>query len=255
MFGKLRKLGSTYRYASTAFPDFTSAVREAADLFFYREFLHSSPMPEAPYGLLHRLGVTGVALPPRAFFEDGTQTTEGLAFLVSLAKALDVQRVLEIGTFTGVTALTLTMNLPSLTIDTLDLPAGKLPALSFAQDDRGYLPSAQRRRVFEGESEAERIIQHEGDSARFDFSALGKTFDLVYVDGAHSYDYVANDTKAAFHVVSGSVGAIVWDDYSPGWHGVVRYLNERTDLGLYRVPGTRLVLWLSDGAKVLLTQH
>ncbi|MEO6965561.1 MAG: class I SAM-dependent methyltransferase, partial [Acidobacteriaceae bacterium] len=231
----------------------SSAVRDAADLFFYREFLHSSPIPQASNGLLQKLGTPMVTLPPKAYLGDGTQSVEGLCFLVLLAKVLNAHRVFEIGTFTGVTALTLAMNLPTLTIDTLDLPTGNLPVLSFAHDDKGYIPAQQRHWVFEDKPEAVRITQHEGDSAQFDFSAMGKTFDLVYVDGAHSYDYVANDTKAAFSLVRDAVTAIVWDDYSPGWRGVVRYLNERTDLELYRVPDTRLVLWLSREAKSLLT--
>ena len=255
MLRKFRRLWPTSRYALAAFPDFTSAVRESADLFFYREFLHTSPLAQASSNLLQKLDTTQITLPPKALLGDGTQSVEGLCFLVSLAKALDAHRIFEIGTFTGVTALTLAMNLPALTIDTLDLPTGDLPALDFAQDDKGYLPSQLRRRVFEGKPEAGRITQHESDSAQFDFSALGKTFDLVYVDGAHSYDYVMNDTRAAFKIVSGSVGAIVWDDYSPGWYDIVRYLNERTDLELYRVPNTRLVLWLSPEAKSLLTAN
>jgi len=254
MLRKFRKLHSTYRYATSSFPDFSSAVRNAADQFFYREFLSTSPIPQASNALLQKLETAPLTLPPRALLGNGTQTVDGLSFLVLLAKALHAHTVFEIGTFTGVTAFTLAMNLPTLTIDTLDLPAGDLPALDFERDDKGYMPLRRRRRVFEDKPEGSRITQHEGDSARFDFSALGKTFDLVYVDGAHSYDYVANDTQAAFNIVSGSVGAIVWDDYSPAWRGVVRYLNERTDIEIYRVPATRLVLWLSSGAKSLLTQ-
>jgi hypothetical protein len=248
MLRKFRKLLPTGRYALEAFPDFSNAAREAADFFFYREFMHSSPIPQAPGMLLKKIWAHEVKLPPKNFLGDGTQSTEGLFFLVSLAKALNARNVFEIGTFTGVTALTLAMNLPQLTIQTLDLPAGDPPALNVGRDDKGYIPSQRRRRVFEGRSEAAQIIQHEGDSARFDFSALGHTFDLIYVDGAHSYDYIASDTKQAFTIVSNPVGAIVWDDYVPGWSGVVEYLNERTDIQLYRIPDTRLVLWLSDAA-------
>jgi predicted O-methyltransferase YrrM len=163
--------------------------------------------------------------------------------------------VFEIGTFTGVSAFALAVNVPQLIVHTLDLPVGRVPALDFEKSDRTFIPLHSRQRVFEGRQEAARIIQHEGDSASFNFSTLGRTFDLVYVDGAHSYDYVANDSRAAFDIVADG-GAIVWDDYQPRWPGVVRYLNERTDLSLYRVPGTRLVLWLSEQAKsTLSTSH
>ena len=255
MHRKFRRLWSTSLYAYEAFPEFCSAARDAVDLFFHREFLYSSPIPLTTDRLMEKLWASEVTLPPNAFLEDGTQSVEGLYFLVSLAKVLDARRAFEIGTFTGVTALTLAMNVPNLTIRTLDLPAGDLPTLNVERSDKGYIPARRRRRVFEDRPEAARITQLEGDSAHFDFSALGKIFDLVYVDGAHSYDYVMNDTKGAFNIVSDSVGAIVWDDYVPSWRGVVRYLNERTDLSLYRVRGTRLVLWLSDEAKSRLTRN
>lgn len=193
-----------------------------------------------------------MTLPCKSLFEDGTQSIEGLYFLVSLAQALDAHRVFEFGTFTGVTAYTLAMNVPQSTVHTLDLPAGGLPTLNVEKEDKGYIPSNSRTRAFDGTMEATRIVQHEGDSARFDFSEWNSSFDLVYIDGAHSYDYVASDTKHAFDMVRRSSGAIIWDDYGPGWPGVVQYLNERNDLRLYRVPGTRLVFRLGEEAAAQL---
>jgi len=255
MLRKVRKLVPTTRYALESFHDFSGATRESADLFFYREFLHFSPIPETPPDFLKKLWVHGMILPGKSLFEDGTQSIEGLYFLVSLAKALDARRVFEFGTFTGVTAYTLAMNLPQSTIHTLDLPAGGLPSLNVEKEDKGYIPSNSRTRAFDGTREATRIVQHEGDSAKFDFSGWKSFFDLVYIDGAHSYDYVASDTRHAFQMICESAGAIVWDDYGPGWPGVVEYLDGRKDLHLYRVPGTRLVFWLSDGAAARLIQN
>lgn len=192
-------------------------------------------------------------MPPRTFLEDGTQSVDGLCFLASLARALNIEQAFEIGTFTGATAWTLAANVPELRIHTLDLPAGDAPELHVERDDRTFIPAQRRRHVFKHRPEEQRILFLEGDSAKFDFSPFQRTFDLVYVDGAHSYDYVAKDTESAFQIVNDS-GAIVWDDYLPGWEGLVRYLHERTDLDLYLVPGTRLVLWLSQGAKLRLVE-
>jgi predicted O-methyltransferase YrrM len=230
---------------------FARALREAGRLILDRELADASPLPVVPAGLMRRLGAVDISVPASDFFVNGTQSVEGLRVLVAISKTLGAHRVFEIGTFTGLTALTLAANLPQLIVHTLDLPAASSPALEVEKNDRLYIPSQPRRRVFEGRPEAARIIQHEGDSGKFDFLALGRKFDLVYVDGAHSYDYVANDTRAAFNMVADG-GAIVWDDYQPGWPGVVRYLNGRTDLALYRAPGTHLVLWLSDRAKSIL---
>lgn len=249
-FHKLSVLG---QYAARSFPNFTRDMLDGENLVLDRALLQSSPIPRVPPELLKKLRAVEVTLPPRAFLEDGTQSIEGLYFLASLARALNIQRAFEIGTFTGVTAFTLATNVPHLKIHTLDLPAGDPPSLNIERDDKTFIPVRQRRHVFEDRPEGTRIVPLEGDSARFDFSAFHQVFDLVYIDGAHSYDYVANDTEAAFSIVNNS-GAIVWDDYLQGWRGLVRYLNERTDLELYLVPDTRLVLWLSDEAKARLTR-
>ncbi len=250
-FDKLSVLG---RYAARSFPNFTRDMLDAENLVLDRSLYNSSPLPKATPDLLKKLRAIEVTLPPREFLGDGTQSIEGLYFLAALAKALDARRAFEIGTFTGVTALTLAINVPNLAIHTLDLPAGDPPSLNIERDDKTFIPVERRRRVFEDRPEGARIVQLEGDSASFDFPAFGQTFDLVYIDGAHSYDYVANDTRAAFSIVSGS-GAIVWDDYLQGWQGLVRYLHERTDLKLYLVPDTRLVLWLSGQARSRLAAN
>jgi predicted O-methyltransferase YrrM len=227
---------------------FTRALRDAAVLMLDRELRNSSRLPIAPNALMAPLSTVETTLPGSSCFVDGTQSIEGLRFLVALVKTLGACNVFEIGTFTGLTALTLAVNVPRLLVSTLDLPATRSPLLEVERNDLDYMPLHSRKRLFESRPEGARITQHEGDSAKFDFVGLGQKYDLVYIDGAHSYEYLANDTRAAFNIVSDS-GAIVWDDYQPGWLGVVRYLNERTDLTLYAVPCTRLVLWLSEGAE------
>jgi predicted O-methyltransferase YrrM len=243
---RIRKALTIGRYALQSPFSSIWISRDAVHLVLDRARDELSPGPKAPADLIGRFVNSDVTLPcPRLIF-DGTQDLEGLAFLGALARGLRVRFVLEIGTFTGLTALTFAMNCPGVEVHTLDLPGAARPALEIERADRSYITPGRRLRAYEDRPEAEHIIQHEGDSALFDFQSLGKKFDLVYIDGAHSYDYVANDTRVAFSVVSDS-GAIVWDDYyQRAWPGVVRYLNERTDLKLYRVPRTRLVAWFAN---------
>ena len=92
------------------------------------------------------------------------------------------------------------------------------------------------------------IVQHFGDSAKFDFSPFIGTCDLVYIYGAHSFGYVKNDTHAAFEIVS-TKGAIVWDDYWRRIPDVARYLHTLKHAGLLRLPESRLVVWLSRAAR------
>jgi len=174
----------------------------------------------------------------------------GLVCLVGLAMALEVSTVFEIGTFNGFTSLTLAMNLPSATIHTLDLPEGATPTLALAPGDSENLGGG-RSRVYVGHPEQGRIVQHLDDSATFNFAPWRGACDVVYIDGSHSYDYVASDSRAAREMVA-EAGAIVWDDYWRKTPDVVRWLDEMGDAALYRILDTRLVVWLSAGAHTKL---
>ena len=47
-----------------------------------------------------------------------------------------------------------------------------------------------------------RITQHLGDSATFDYKPFAGAIDLVFVDGAHTYDYVRADSKNALSTIA-----------------------------------------------------
>jgi hypothetical protein len=68
-----------------------------------------------------------------------------------------------------------------------------------------------------------------GDSARFDFSRFHGRVDLFFIDGAHSYDYVRNDTLKALECCHpGSI--IAWHDYGRhGVNGVSRWLHQLSE--------------------------
>ena len=57
-------------------------------------------------------------------------------------------------------------------------------------------------------------IKHiEHNSRTFDFSSIGK-FDLIFIDGDHSYKGVKKDTENAFKILKDEKSIIVWHDYS-----------------------------------------
>jgi Methyltransferase domain len=91
-----------------------------------------------------------------------------------------------------------------------------------------------------------------GYLARFDFSRWRGTCDIVYVDGAHSPEYVASDTRNAFEMLS-PTGAIVWDDYWWRVPEVSAVLDSIRHAELFKIADTRLVVHLSRGAKERLT--
>jgi hypothetical protein len=205
-----------------------------------------SPIPPLPGPLARAFGRYAITFPPADLFSPGNQDLAGLSYIVSVARALEVRTAFEIGTFNGRTALALAMNLPEATIHTLDLPEEVAPGLPVAGHDF-FLLHQPVARVYEGRRESRQIVQLLGDSARFDFTPYEKRCQLVYVDGAHSFEYVANDTEVAFRLVD-DCAAIIWDDYWRPAEAVVRYLNRQRHLRLFRLPDTRLVLWLSNWA-------
>jgi len=54
------------------------------------------------------------------------------------------------------------------------------------------------------------------DSKVFDFNSLNKKFDLIFIDGDHSYSGIVNDTKKVLPLLRDKNGVIVWHDYAIG---------------------------------------
>jgi predicted O-methyltransferase YrrM len=211
---------------------------------------HESPIPRATPKLLQAILCYDITLPPFSSFAPGTMDPTGLLHIASIARAIDARYIFEIGTFSGVTALTLAMNSPAATVYTLDLEPGQVPTMALQTTDATHIAEAPAR-VYTGRPEADRVVQLLGDSATFDFAPYHTGCGLVFIDGAHSSAYVERDTESAFRLVT-QQSAIIWDDYWRMSPGVVEYLDSRKDLNLWRLAGTRLVIWLSDDARTHL---
>lgn len=168
--------------------------------------------------------------------------------LAALARGLGARSFFEIGTNRGRTAWTVARNNPDLTTYTLDVPLDSAPAdvkLSMGSDDRRFLrPDEATGEAFRDTLEAERITQLWGDSAAFDFSPYAGSIDFVYVDGAHTYEYVESDTRHAFEMLS-PTGTVAWDDYgsNPGVFRRVTELARTLDRPVYHVYGTRMAIY------------
>ncbi len=58
-------------------------------------------------------------------------------------------------------------------------------------------------------------VEHiEHNSRTFDFDKLGRKFDLIFVDGDHSYDGVKIDTQNVFKLLKNENSIIIWHDYT-----------------------------------------
>lgn len=147
--------------------------------------------------------------------------------LILLLKRAKATRVFEFGTYKGVSITQLALNLPAdSTIYTLDLPESPLDtrfAISDPEDaviagEKGkgsLVPPEVRRRI---------TFLHQ-DSAAFDETPHAGQMDFVFVDGAHNYDYVKNDSEKGWRMLRRG-GIIAWHDYRPNDPDVVRYLIE-----------------------------
>jgi predicted O-methyltransferase YrrM len=162
-------------------------------------------------------------------------------FIALLCHKLQPERVIEVGTFRGETTDLMANNLCSADIYTLDLPPDFTEHEYMPDaDDLGVLklrkPASYIQTSYETGS---RIHQVFGDSATFDFNALGCEIELAFIDGAHSYEYVKNDTERIAPLMRPG-GWIVWDDYSFSFPGVIKYVNTLRNKGAFHIYGTRL---------------
>lgn len=155
-----------------------------------------------------------------------------LVALSSLVKRFSPKTIFEIGTGHGRSTLQIANNTSTeAVIHTLDIsdqhPVGM---------------------IFIDKSQAQKVKRICSDSTTYDYSPFHKKVDFVLVDGAHDYKTVVADSEKAFDMVAPN-GQILWDDFSPGWPGVVKALKElRGQKDLFRIPGTSYVYYQASSA-------
>jgi predicted O-methyltransferase YrrM len=154
----------------------------------------------------------------------GSLANESLIFLCFLVKNLRARSVFEFGTFTGRTTYNIALNLPDDgIIYTIDSGINTERSNISRETYPPYIVGECFRSA--DEKIRKKIILYIHDSKRFDFSHLKGKMDLVFIDGGHDYETVRSDSENAFKIIKKG-GVIVWDDYSPFWPGVEKFLNE-----------------------------
>jgi uncharacterized protein (DUF488 family) len=97
----------------------------------------------------------------------------------------------------------------------------------------------------------ENITHIQADSQTFDYTSLGKKFDLIFIDGNHHFEFVMNDTRNAFNLLKDENSMIVWHDYGHNpndirWD-VLRGILEGTPAdqvkNIYRISNTLCALY------------
>ena len=134
----------------------------------------------------------------------GGSTPLDYALLMKLAKEIPCKRYFEIGTWIGESASnlsTIVNECVSLSLSDEQLQEKKFYTKEMIQSQRFYSKNIKN------------ITHIYGDSKTIDYTKFGK-FELIFIDGNHSYDYVKSDTMHAFKLLNNNNSMIVWHDYS-----------------------------------------
>lgn len=225
------------------------AVRSAVRAYFSALGIQPSDDADPLYRAIPEIDVRDLSPSPEPLLidtrfveRDGSMSLPELIRLLTVARKQAPTRVLEIGTYFGSTTLNMAMNLPEAIIHTIDLPveyADDRCTSGIPKDDFHLIGTRRVGAAFAGHAHANRIIQHFGDTATFDFARLGGSCDLFFIDGSHTYDYVRSDTLKCLAVASDHC-AFIWHDCDPTHPGVVRWISELREAGfdVSRLHGT-----------------
>ena len=148
----------------------------------------------------------------------GNVSIEELAKICLIIKWLKPQRVLELGTYNGMTTLQMALNASSeCIIYTLDLSPEQEATIKLSKIDALVAKEFKNKfntktgSYFVGREDVN-IVQLWGDTATFDYSVLDGPIDLIFIDAAHDYDNKKRDTENALRLLSNN-GVILWHDY------------------------------------------
>jgi len=157
---------------------------------------------------------------------DGNVSELELACIAKMVQYFKPSRILEIGTFDGRTTVNMAINAPQANIVTMDLPSDDMFSTKYRikKGDLTFINKPTSGARFLGTEYANQITQIYADSANYDYSTLANSIDFVFIDGAHSYEYVLNDTEVAFKLLRNGSGVLVWHDYE--WKEVIYALND-----------------------------
>lgn len=201
-------------------------------------------VPRVPATQLEQLfpGIDAVEVSLRHHVGDRA-LAHGEAFVLALITAYtEPAHILEIGTASGQGTALMAAQAPRAQIDTLDL-GNERPSLGQQRGQPPWQDLSTIGAAYRDAGVGDRVNQHFADSARFDFGFLAGTVDLAFVDGAHTYEYVAADSRNVLRCLAPGA-AVVWDDCDYRSPGVSRALAELRGEGhpIYRIAGTRLAV-------------
>ena len=139
---------------------------------------------------------------------DGTSRPIDIAFLMAVAKNYTDCNYLEIGSWRGESLF----NVSTVSQRCTSISLSKEEMIRIGMSEK----AAELQRFF---SKGKNNIEHiEANSLQYDFENLKEKFDVIFIDGDHSYKGVKSDTENAFKLLRNEDSVIVWHDFG-GFEG------------------------------------
>lgn len=139
-----------------------------------------------------------------SFLLDGSSLITDLQVLKTLAGRSDVNSYFEIGTWRGESVYNVAKEVEDCA--TMNLSEAEMKSMGW---NAKY---AEQHGILSKKNPA---IKHlEGNTKNFDFSSLKKKYDLIFIDGDHTYHMVLNDTQKVFANLLHENSIVVWHDYA-----------------------------------------
>lgn len=136
-------------------------------------------------------------------FLSGTSFITDLALLTSIAKSYHACEYLEIGTWRGESIMNIAQT------------AAHCTSINLSPEEIIKLGLPEKYALLHGcmIKNQNNILCIQANSLNFDFSTLNKKYDLIFVDGDHSYEAVKSDTQNVYNLLKDENSIIVWHDY------------------------------------------
>jgi len=138
------------------------------------------------------------------FILDGGSLITDLQLLSAIAARKDVNSYLEIGTWRGESVHNVAKYVDDCT--TINLSTEEMKSMGLSPEyaeQHGILSSKNPN-----------ILHLGANTKTFDFASLNKKYDLIFIDGEHSYEMVLNDTQKVFKHLLHENSVVVWHDYA-----------------------------------------
>lgn len=174
-----------------------------------------------------------------------------LLILGAITRAVNPKRIVEFGTFTGASTLTIALNSPpDARVVTVDVDPATRP--THVHGLGVGLIEFRTGEMFLDTPWAAKIEQRYCDTRQFAMPEWKGQVGLFMVDADHTYEFVRTDTALAKSMLAPG-GILVWHDYtwtpdSAECAGVTRAVNEfnRQYGNCFQIAGTRFAVYLPD---------